>query len=77
MRGKAGSSWSSPTDPSSDRLPLPMRFLRHLLLLLRELLAFARQERVYWMVPLVLVLLAIAALVVTSQAATPFLYALF
>ncbi len=54
-----------------------MRFLRHLLLLLRELLAFARQERVYWMVPLVLVLLAIAALVVTSQAATPFLYALF
>lgn len=45
--------------------------------LLRDLVAFARAERVWWMVPLVLALLAVAGLLVASQAAAPFLYTLF
>jgi Family of unknown function (DUF5989) len=45
--------------------------------LLRDLVAFARAERVWWMVPLVLALLALAGIVVASQAAAPLLYTLF
>jgi hypothetical protein len=54
-----------------------MRFLRHLLRLVRELFGFAWQEKVWWMVPLVLGLLGLAILVAGTQAATPLLYALF
>ncbi|MFH1462802.1 MAG: DUF5989 family protein [Pseudomonadota bacterium] len=54
-----------------------MRFLRHLLRLVRDLFAFAWQEKVWWMVPMVLGLLGLALLVVGTQAATPLLYALF
>lgn len=45
--------------------------------LLRDLVAFARAEKVWWMVPLVLALLAVAGIVVVSQTAAPFLYTLF
>jgi hypothetical protein len=54
-----------------------MRWLRHLLRLIAELWAFAWQEKVWWMLPLVLCLLGIAAVVVVGQASAPFLYALF
>ena len=54
-----------------------MRLLRHLGLLIRDLFAFAWQEKVWWMVPLVLGLLGLALLVAGTQAATPLLYALF
>jgi hypothetical protein len=45
--------------------------------LLREFVGFARENRMYWIVPLVLMLAAAAALVATSQAAAPFIYTLF
>ena len=54
-----------------------MRFLRHLLDLVREFGLFAWHDRVWWILPLMLVLLAIAGLVVSTQAATPLIYALF
>jgi hypothetical protein len=45
--------------------------------LLREFVDFARHNKVYWIVPLVLVLGLVVLLVVTSQATAPFIYTLF
>jgi hypothetical protein len=45
--------------------------------LLREVWQFARENKVYWIVPFVLVLGLLVLLVVTSQAAAPFIYTLF
>jgi len=45
--------------------------------MLRELVDFARQNKVYWIVPFVLVLGLVVLLVVTSQATAPFIYTLF
>jgi hypothetical protein len=45
--------------------------------LLREFLQFARENKAYWIVPLVL-MLALAALVIGSaQSVAPFVYTLF
>jgi len=54
-----------------------MRFLRHLVILLREVWAFARQNRIWWIVPLMLLLLALAVLVVGVSTISPFIYTLF
>lgn len=54
-----------------------MQRLRYLLRLAGEFLAFAREHKVYWIVPLGLVLALILLLVVTSQGAAPFVYTLF
>ena len=45
--------------------------------LLKEVFEFAKKEKIYWMVPLILVLLIMAVLIFTSQAAAPFIYTLF
>jgi len=45
--------------------------------LLGEVWEFARQNKVYWIVPFVLILGLVVLLVVTSQAAAPFIYTLF
>jgi len=45
--------------------------------LFQEFVAFAAKEKIYWIVPLVVVLGLAAVLIVSSQAATPFIYALF
>ena len=45
--------------------------------LLRELFLFARQNKVYWIVPLVLMLLVAALLIFTTQTTAPFVYTLF
>ena len=45
--------------------------------LLSEIFQFAKKEKVYWIVPLVLVLLLMAVLIFSSQAAAPFIYTLF
>jgi hypothetical protein len=45
--------------------------------LLRDVVQFARQNKVYWIVPMVLVLALLVLLVVTSQTAAPFIYTLF
>ena len=51
-----------------------MRFLRHLGKLLREFFGFAWQNKVWWIVPMVLVLLALGLLIVSSQTVAPFIY---
>lgn len=47
--------------------------------LLREFVAFARERRTYWIVPLVLLLglAAFLGLLVASEAMTPLIYTLF
>ena len=54
-----------------------MRFLRHLGRLLRDLFAFAREEKAWWIVPVVLLLLTVTAVIVTISGVSPFIYSLF
>jgi hypothetical protein len=51
--------------------------LRYSAKLLREFMGFARANRVYWIVPLILVLGLAGFLVVASQSAAPLIYTLF
>ncbi len=54
-----------------------MIFFKHLKKLLKEFAGFAWENKVWWIVPMVLVLLLLALLIVTSQTAAPFIYTLF
>ena len=51
--------------------------LRQLARLLSDVWSFAWQNKAWWLVPLVLLLLIIGALIVTGQAVAPFIYTLF
>lgn len=53
-----------------------MRFLRHLSKLLGSLFGFAWENKAWWIVPMVLIMLVIALLIVTGQGLSPFLYPL-
>jgi hypothetical protein len=54
-----------------------MRALKNLSRLLRELWAFAREHKVWWMVPVVCLLLLIALFLVGVSGISPFIYSLF
>ena len=54
-----------------------MRFLRHLEKLLADLFGFARQNKIWWIVPLVLLLLVVGVLIVGVSTISPFIYTLF
>jgi hypothetical protein len=54
-----------------------MRRLRYVGSIFGEIVQFARQNKVYWIVPLVLILGLVIVLVVTSQGVAPFIYTLF
>jgi hypothetical protein len=54
-----------------------MSFLRHLLRLLKDLFAFAREHKIWWITPLVLMLLVVAVLIVGVSTISPFIYSLF
>ena len=45
--------------------------------LFRDFVAFARHNKAYWIIPLVVVLGAAAAIVVVGQTSAPLLYTLF
>lgn len=45
--------------------------------LLRHLWGFAAENKVYWMVPLLLVLGLLVVVIFTGQASTPFIYSLW
>lgn len=45
--------------------------------LAKEFLAFARENKAYWLIPFVLVLALAMMLVLSSSAAAPFVYTLF
>lgn len=64
-----------PAEP--DRIGLAVRYARYFLSLAGEILAFAREHKVYWIVPMALILALVLLLVVTSQGAAPFIYTIF
>jgi hypothetical protein len=45
--------------------------------LFKEFVAFARSHKVYWIVPMVLVLAVMVVLVAVGQFSAPFIYTLF
>lgn len=69
-----------PGRPASSLLteanPL-MRPLRNLIRFLRELLAFARDRKKWWIIPVVVLLLLVALFVVGVSTISPFIYSLF
>ena len=54
-----------------------MRALKNLSRLLRELWAFAREHKAWWIVPVVLILLLAALFIVGVSTISPFIYSLF
>jgi len=54
-----------------------MRRLGYIGTLFSEIWQFAKQNKVYWIVPFVLILGLVILLVMTSQATAPFIYTLF
>ena len=54
-----------------------MRMLRHLGRLFREFFQFAWQNKAWWIVPIVLVLVLLMIFIVTGTSVAPFIYTLF
>lgn len=54
-----------------------MSFLRHLSRLLRDVFGFARTNKIWWIAPLVILLLIVALLIVGVSTISPFIYSLF
>lgn len=45
--------------------------------IVKEFVAFLRENKKFWLIPLLLALLAIGAILLSSPAAAPFIYTLF
>lgn len=54
-----------------------MSFLRHLFRLLRDVFGFARANKIWWIAPLIVLLLVIGLLMVGVSTISPFIYSLF
>ena len=54
-----------------------MRFLKHLAAFFKDFLLFAWQHKLWWLVPIVLVLLALALFITAGASVAPFIYTLF
>jgi hypothetical protein len=54
-----------------------MRPLKNLMRLARELFGFARENKAWWIVPVVGVLLVVALFIVAVSTISPFIYSLF
>lgn len=54
-----------------------MRIFRHLGRLLGEFFSFAMQNKAWWIIPIVLVLLLLTVFIVAGTGAAPFIYTLF
>ena len=54
-----------------------MRKLGYTGKLFREFVQFARQNKMYWIIPLVVILGLMAVIIVAANTAAPFIYTLF
>ncbi|MFC1497554.1 DUF5989 family protein [Verrucomicrobiota bacterium] len=54
-----------------------MIFLKYIYRLIKEFLGFAWQNKAWWIIPIIFVLLLLGLLIVSGQAAAPFIYTLF
>jgi hypothetical protein len=58
-------------------MEVPVRGIRHVASLLREVWYYAREHKAWWIVPTTLLLLIMGLLIVSGQAVAPFIYTLF
>lgn len=54
-----------------------MNFIKHFLSLLKEIFQFARTNKAWWIIPVVMVFLGIGLLIVVGETSAPFIYTLF
>jgi hypothetical protein len=54
-----------------------MNFFKYLLSMLKEMVIFSWQKKVWWLVPLVIIFLAMGLLIVVGETSAPFIYTLF
>lgn len=54
-----------------------MNFLKHIFLLLKEMIMFSIKYKKWYIVPLILVFLIVGLLVFIGQASAPFIYTMF
>ncbi len=54
-----------------------MRFLRYFGRLMGEFGSFAMQNKAWWIIPIVLVLILLAVFIVAGTSVAPFIYTLF
>ncbi len=54
-----------------------MHFIKYLMSLLREMFQFALEHKVWWVLPVVVVLLSIGLLIIVGETSAPFIYTLF
>ncbi len=54
-----------------------MKRLRYSMRLVREVSEFALRRKIYWLIPLLLLMLPIALLVVGGEAVSPLIYTIF
>jgi len=54
-----------------------MKRLAHIFTLLRELAEFAAANKAWWLVPIAVILLGVAAIITLTGSATPLIYTLF
>ncbi len=54
-----------------------MRILRHIRLLLRDFWGFAVENKAWWIIPMIIVLLLLALFIAAGSSVAPFIYTLF
>lgn len=54
-----------------------MRFLKHVGRLFQDLFQFAWENKAWWIIPVVFLLLLLGAVIIGGQGAAPFIYTLF
>ena len=54
-----------------------MKLLKHLFKLLKEFGGFAWQNKAWWIIPVIIVLLLISILIIAGSGLAPFIYTLF
>lgn len=54
-----------------------MRFLVYLVRLLREFVGFAKTNKAWWIIPIVILLFLLSLIIIAAQTSAPFIYTLF
>jgi len=54
-----------------------MKIFKHIGRLLKDIFAFAWQNKIWWIFPMVVMLLLMSLLIIVGKASAPFIYTLF
>ncbi len=61
----------------TDKNTYHMNFFKYLLSMLKEMFIFSWRKKIWWLVPLVVIFLAMGLLIVVGETSAPFIYTLF